>query len=233
MTTETDFVPGSLRGKFVEHASREIGGRRWDEARQRHGLSLVSDVPEHPRNCSEAHYAISRRLERLAVGMAEEPTVPEEPSRWYPVATSILESYGDLSFRIRLLFALPGMAIEGTFEDARRGVKNKQKGALLRSRLVNFHAADGGTRVERYSATGRKERLAITHEVLGYELTRGFNAEALWCPEGLNQARTILGEINGSAELLGTGLPPAGVHLINEAEYQALVSREFDRGERG
>lgn len=233
MATNRDFVAGNLPGKFVNLTSNEAGDRRWADVRRRHRLSASKDVPEHPANRGQEHYDIARRAGLLAAGPSAAPTVPEETSRWYPVAKCILESYGDLRYRICMHFAMPSMAVEGTFEEAQRALHNKQKGALSRSRLVNFRAVDHGTHIERYSATGRKDRLAITHEILGFEVRdAGSSVSALWCPEGLAQARTVLGEINGSSVLLGTGLMGGGVLLINDTDYQALATREFDRGEQ-
>jgi hypothetical protein len=231
MSTETHLRPASLRGQFVQNESREAGDRRWEDARRRHQLHLGKDVPEHPANRSHGHYDIAQRLDSMSSGLAYVPATPDAPSRWYPVGKCLLESYGDLRYRICMFFAMPGMAFDGTFEEARRSLRNKQTGAQARSRLVNFGVVENGSRVERYSATGRKDRLAITHEVLGFEVRdSGSSAEALWCPEGLAQARTVLGEINGSDRLLGTGLIEGGVLLINEAEYRVLADRDFDRG---
>lgn len=232
MTIDTDFVVGSPGGKFVDHISREAGDRLWDEARLRHGLQLSSDVPEHPMNLSNAHDEKQRDIRaRLRLPASPGTGSPSATARWYPVGGCLFESYGDLRFRIRMLFTVPDLAVRGTHADARQIMRSKQ--ADGRRRMVNFQSVQGGSRIERYSSSGRKSRLEISHRVLGFEVIRnsGGNTGSLWCPEGMAQALRVLGEINGSAELVGIGLVEGSGGLIKQEEYQDLASTDFDRGE--
>lgn len=234
MTLETDFVAGSMGGKFLDHASYRVGNDRWEDARQRHLLSYGREVPGHPVNFSHTHYARRYRLGTLVdAHLDPEFVLAGEKCDWLPVRSCIFESYGDLNYRIRMLFALPGSPRHGSFNEVRRRTKADKSGhgALVRS--VGFHAVQDGTRIERRWLPGSSPRPAITHEVLGFEITQGASdsTESLWCPEGLAQALTVLAEINGSGELVGPGLVTAGIDLISQHEYQELAAREFDRGE--
>ena len=231
MTIDTDFVVGSPGGRFVDHASREAGNRLWDEARQRHGLQLGIEVPDHPMNLSRGH-------DEKRIGTFDRQRGPlgggagHTPARWYPVGGCLFESYGDLRYRIRMLFTVPDLSVSGSHAEARRIMRNKQTDG--RRRMVNFRSTDEGTRIERYSASGRQSRLDIAHTVLGFEVIRdsGDNAGSLWCPEGLAQALEVLGDINGSAELLGVGLVEGAGGMISGSEYRRADERSFDRGER-
>ena len=232
MTIDTDFVVGSPGGRFVDHASRETGNRLWDEARQRHGLQLGIDVPDHPMNLSRAHDerrldTLNRQPRRLTSGAGQ----TRDTTRWYPVGGCLFESYGDLRYRVRMLFTVPDLSVSGSHAEARRIMRNKQTDG--RRRMVNFRSTDEGTRIERYSASGRQSRLDIAHKVLGFEVIRdsGDNAGTLWCPQGLAQALDVLGDINGSAELLGVGLVEGAGGMIIDREYRSLADRSFDRGD--
>lgn len=233
MTIDTDFVVGSPGGRFVDHASREAGNRLWDEARQRHGLQLGIAVPDHPMNLSRKHD--EKRAENLDRQPRRHTAGSEhigDTTRWYPVGGCIFESYGDLRYRIRMLFTVPDLSVSGSHAEARRIMRNKQTDG--RRRMVNFRSTDEGTRIERYSATGRQSRLDIAHRVLGFEVIQdsGDNAGSLWCPQGLAQALEVLGDINGSAELLGVGLVEGAGGMITGSEYRRAGERSFDRGER-
>lgn len=233
MTIDTDFVVGSPGGRFVDHVSREAGNRLWDEARQRHGLQLGTDVPEHPMNLSREH---DRKLigdgNRQQLHLDQGTGRAADATRWYPVGGCLFESYGDLRYRVRMLFTVPDLSVSGNHAEARRIMRSKQTEG--RRRMVSFRSVDNGTRIERYSASGRKARLQLSHRVLGFEVIRdsGEASGSLWCPEGLAQALAVLGDINGSSELLGVGLVEGSGGLIDRHEYRRAEARVFDRGDR-
>lgn len=195
---------------------------RWDEVKQRYALRLRTGTIEHPANRSQVH------------SLAHPRELSDEVSaRWYPVSSWAFESYGDLTYRVVMTAVLPALAVEGTYRQARHRFFLKTGGVPSHVGMLDFRAADEGRRIERYSATGRRARLEKSVEIVGFEVRGYYQEDSLWCPEGLNQARRILGEINGSPRLLGIGLPRHEVHIINESEYRELVTRDFDRGEVG
>lgn len=213
---------------FVSHISREVGVRRWEEARLVHGLDVISDVVEHPTTMSGIHY-VTNKQGRVLRGFDQLAPVPVD--RWVPVGSCIFDTYGDYFYRVRILFGLPGFSFDGTYSEAHRRLsKPYQKSILSRIDMVDFKAVNDGAGFQRFSKTGRKERLAIEHEVLGFEIVSQ-QKPSLWCPEGLLQVRTVMDEINGNGFLVDDASGQLGFDLVNEAEYQRLVSRDFDRGE--